>query len=291
MAHIDMDLARTFVAICDAGNFSRAAEQVGRTPSAVSLQVKKLEDLIGRTVFARDSRSVALTSDGEVLLTYARRLLSLNDEALAQFQVPPLEGLVRLGAPEDSGIIILPQILKRFAATHPHVEVEVRLGASVALEQRCRSGDLDVVIINGREVSSPLARHLHTESLVWVGLRHGRAASRTPLPLAVAEHGCPWRATALAELDKAGIPYRVAYSSEQCQGQIAAVHADLAVAALPASVVAPPLERLDGKLPALEGFQMFLQTRDGAGPAAEALAEHVAENFRDRANQGLRIFA
>ena len=291
MAHIDMDLARTFVTICEAGNFSRAAELVGRTPSAISLQVKKLEDLIGRTVFARDSRSVALTPDGEILLAYARRLLSLNDEALNRFRAPPLEGLVRLGAPEDSGIIILPQILKRFAATHSHVEVEVRLGASVVLEQHCRSGELDVVIINGREVTTPRARELHTESLVWVGLRHGRAATRTPLPLAVAEHGCPWRATALAELDKAGISYRVAYSSEQCQGQIAAVHADLAVAALPASVVAPPLERLDGKLPKLDGFRMFLETRDGAGPAAEALAEHVAENFRDRASQGLRIFA
>lgn len=291
MAHIDMDLARTFVAICEAGNFSRAAEQVGRTPSAVSLQVKKLEDLIGRTVFARDSRSVALTPDGEIFLAYARRLLALNDEVLGRFRAPPLEGVVRLGAPEDLGIIVLPQILKRFAATHPHVEVEVRLDASVGLEQRCRNGELDVAIINGREASAPRARHLHAEPLVWVGLRHGRAASRTPLPLAVAEHGCPWRATALAELDKAGIPYRVAYSSEQCQGQIAAIHADLAVAALPASVVAPPLERLDGKLPRLQGFQMFLQTRDGAGPAAEALAEHVAENFRDRANRGLRIFA
>jgi len=291
MTHIDMDLARTFVAIAEAGNFSRAAEQVGRTPSAISLQVKKLEDLIGRTVFARDSRSVALTPDGELLLAYARRLLALNDEALGKFRAPPLEGLVRLGAPEDWGIVILPQILKRFAATHPHVEVEVRLASSRMLENRCRSGDLDVVIINGRDVSSPRARQLHTESLVWVGLRNGCAATRLPLPLAVAEPGCSWRAAALEALDAAGIPYRVAYSSEQCQGQMAAVHADLAVAALPASVVTPPLECLDGKFPELKSFQMCLQTRDGIGPAAEALAEHVAENFRGRAYQGMRLFA
>lgn len=289
-----MDLARTFVAICDAGNFSRAAELVGRSPSAVSLQVKKLEDLIGRTVFARDTRSVALTADGEVLLDYARKLLSLNDEALRRFRLPPLEGRVRLGVPEDSGILAIPMILKRFAATHPLVEVDVRLGSRDILETRRRSGDLDVAVFSGSETGTTgvdAAREVHAESLVWVGLRHGRAARRTPLPLAVADLGCPWRAQALAALDRAGIAYRIAYSSEQCLGQIAAVQADLAVAALPLSVVAPPLERLEATLPPVGSFRMFLQIRDGAGPAAETLAEHVAASFRDLAGHGQRIFA
>ena len=113
---IDLDLARTFVAICDSGNFSKAAERVHRTPSAVSLQVKRLEDMLGRALFRREARSVVLTADGEMLLGYARRLLALSDEAMAHFVLPPMEGKVRLGAPFDSGVIAIPAILAGEAA-------------------------------------------------------------------------------------------------------------------------------------------------------------------------------
>ncbi len=290
MLHLDMDLARTFVAICDTGNFSRAAEIVGRTPSAVSLQVKKLEDIVGRPLFARDSRSVALTGDGETLIDYARRLLALNDEALRHFHAPRLEGRVRIGAPGDAGMIALPEVLRRFACTHPHVEVEVKLDSSTPLLRRCREGGLDVVVFTDSADPPPEAEALHTETLVWAGLRHGRAHTLDPLPLAVAEVGCAWRAAALNALDGAGLAYRVAYSSEQCQGQVAAVEADLAIAALPVSVIAPPLVRLD-HLPPIGEFQMFLLVRPGATPAVRALADHIGASFRDLAHRGARLFA
>lgn len=292
-AGLDVDLARTVVAICESGNFSRAAERVHRTPSAISLQVKKLEDLVGRDLFVREARSVTPTRDGEVLLGYARKLLRLNDEAMAHFRVPPMDGLVRFGAPYDAGVLCVPAILARFASTHPQVEVEVRLGNSRDLRRRCLAGELDVVMFACDDNGDLPVEHIHTEALVWVGLKQGRAVHRRPLPLALADHGCSWRSAALAALEAAGIPYRVAYSSEHCQGQIAAVQADLAVAPLPSSVVAPPFERLDGvdDLPPLRDYGVYMMRRDGVGPVGDALADHVAASFRDITGRGARIVA
>ncbi|MBO0663446.1 LysR family transcriptional regulator [Jiella sp. MQZ9-1] len=293
VANLDVDLLRTFVAICETGNFTRAAERVFRSPSAVSLQVKKLEDLVGRPLFRRETRSVELTIDGECLLGFARKLLRLNDEALEHFRRPVMEGRVRFGAPDDSGIFAIPEILKRFASTHPQVEVEVRLDTSDELRRRCLAGDLDVVLFTCENGFGLPVRPVHTEMLVWVGMKNGCAAMHDPLPLAVAEHGCFWRSLALSALQQAGLDYRIAYSSGQCQAQIAAVEADLAVAALPTSVLSPRLVRLDGVggLPPIGTYRVDMLTRDGAGPVAEALAEHVAASFGERTGQNLRLFA
>ena len=292
LPNLDMDLARTFVAIAEAGNFSRAAERVHRSASAISLQVKKLEELVGRELFRRDARSVELTPDGEVFLGYARRLLKLNDEAFTRFLVPSCEGTVRLGVPNDSGVIAIPDMLKRFAATHPKVEVSVWLDRTVELQRKCLSGDLDIAVL-ASDAAKDGPDVVHTEPLVWIGARGGLAAETRPLPLALADHGCAWRATALAALDKAGIDYRVAYTSEFCQGQIAAVAADLAIAPLPLSVVSDNLVRLgeDRGLPSLGAYRMTLARREGAGPVAEALAEQVVESFRAISERGTRIFA
>ncbi|MBP0614791.1 LysR substrate-binding domain-containing protein [Jiella mangrovi] len=293
ISNLDIDLARTFVAICETGNFTRAAERVFRSPSAVSLQVKRLEEIVGRPLFRRETRAVDLTVDGEHLLGFARKMLKLNDDAMSYFRRPVIEGRVRFGAPNDSGVFAVPEILKRFASTHPHVEVEVRLDTSSELRRRCVAGELDVALFTCEEGFGLPVREVHTEMLVWVGLKNGCAATRDPLPLALAGHGCSWRSLALDSLDRAGLEYRVAYSSEQCQAQIAAVEADLAIAALPASVLSPRLVRLDGpgRLPAIGTYRVDLMTREGSGPVAEALAEHVAENFRECASHGARLFA
>ena len=293
ITNLDIDLARTFVAICETGNFTRAAERVFRSPSAVSLQVKKLEDIVGRPLFRRETRSVELTVDGQYLLGFARKMLKLNDETLDYFRRPVMEGRVRFGAPNDAGVFAVPQILRRFASTHPHVEVEVRLDTSAELKRRCVAGELDVALFTCEEGGGLPVREVHTEMLVWVGLKNGCAVTRDPLPLALAEQGCFWRSQALDALDRVGLDYRIAYSSEQCQAQIAAVEADLAIAALPASVLSPRLVRLDGPggLPALGTYRVDMMIRDGSGPVAEALGDHIAESFRERSGQGERLFA
>ncbi|MCB8836645.1 LysR substrate-binding domain-containing protein [Aurantimonas sp. VKM B-3413] len=294
LPNLDIDLARTFVAICETGNFSRAAERVFRTPSAVSLQVKKLEETVGRALFRRETRLVELTGDGEHLLGYARKLLRLNDEAMEFFRMPAMEGKVCFGAPYDAGIYAIPSILRRFATTHPHVEVDVRLDSSAELRRRCAAGEIDVALLATDDHPGFLAVEVYREALVWIGLKNGAAVERDPLPLAVADQGCAWRGAALAGLDAAGIRYRVAYSSENCQAQIAAVEADLAIAALPLSVASNRLVRLDGEgsaLPSLGTYRVYMMKREAGGAVADALAAHVGEEFRELEGRGARIFA
>jgi len=290
--NLDLDLARTFVAICETGNFSRAAEKVHRSASAISLQVKKLETMIGRELFKRETRKVTVTEDGEILLGYARRLLKLNDEAMSHFHAPEFSGTVRLGVPNDTGVVVIPEILKRFAQTHPHVDIDVNLGPTRTLRERVETGDLDIAVFsyNAELDHQP---PIHAELLVWLGARHGSAIDKRPLPVSMAEPGCYWRTVALKALDDAGMDYRIAYTSEFCQAQIAAVRADLAIAAVPISVISDDLVHLGPAhgLPEIGEYRMTLAKRDGHGPVEDALAEHVIAGFRKSSERGMRVFA
>jgi DNA-binding transcriptional LysR family regulator len=283
---LDTETLRTFVAIAENGSFTRAAHQVFRTPSALSMQIKRLEETLGQSLFIREARRVSLTPEGEVLLGYGRRLLKLNEEAVGRFLAPSLEGSVRLGTPDDVGTRVLPQVLTRFARSHPAVQVNVNAGRSVDLLKRLDDGELDLALVTlgHSDLSAKRGEVVHTEPLVWAGRDGGVAVQRSPLPLSLANHGCAWREMALGALDKAEISYRVAYNSEHCAGQEAAMLADLAVAPFPASLVQPPLRVLgpENGLPALGDYQIALVRRDGSGPAAEALAEQVVQTFRER---------
>lgn len=282
---LDNDLLRTFVAIAETGSFRAAAKRVYRTPSAVSMQIKKLEETLGRPLFLRDGRRVTITADGEILLGYSRRMLKLNDEALARFIAPTIEGCVRLGAPDDFGTRFLPNILSRFAAVHGAVDIEVLLEPSLQLLQRLEDGSLDLTLIttsHGDKGGQP-GEVMFAEPLVWVGLKGGIAWEREPLPLALATHGCAWRQSALDTLDRMGKTYRIAYGSPHCAGQQAALLADLAIAPFPASLVEPPYRRLgiNEGLPKLDNYDLRLVQRPDLGPAGEALATQVKASFQE----------
>ncbi len=284
LSAIDIDVMKTFVAITETGSFSKAAERVFRTPSAVSMQIKKLEDVLGVAVFERDSRSVALTADGELLLSYARRILALSNEMMARFVMPEIAGTVCLGAPDDYGNKMLPDVLKRFAETHPNVSVNVIMDSSENLKKRFESRELDVMIhtsSNNRPME-PGATVLLEEDLVWVGLKGGCAYEKEPLPVSMWDSGCAWRAGAVDALGKTGRAYRVAYMSAQVVAQRAAVMADLAVAPMPCSFIEPPLIRLNEKdhgLPPLGTYQIRMQIKENAGCCSEAVADHVLACF------------
>ncbi|SDJ12296.1 LysR substrate-binding domain-containing protein [Billgrantia gudaonensis] len=280
---LDTDVLRTFVAIAESGSFTRAARQVFRTPSALSMQIKRLEETLGQTLFVREARQVRLTPEGELLLGYGRRLLRLNEEAVTQFLAPSLEGRVSLGTTDDVGSRILPGVLAQFARSHPAVQVDVVVGGSRDMLVRLEAGELDLVLsTGGMHDPSAHVETVHSEPLVWAGREGGVAAQRSPLPVALANHGCPWRKLALDALDRAGLSYRIAYTCEHCAGQQAAMLADLAVAPFPLALIRQPLRRLDGDiLPALGDYQVALVRRDGLGGAGEALAERVVEAFRD----------
>lgn len=281
---LETDVLRTFVAIAESGSFTRAARQVFRTPSAVSMQIKRLEETLGRSVFVREARHVRLTPEGESLLSYARRLLKLNEEAVTQFLAPAIEGTVRFGTPDDVGTRILPGVLSQFARTHPAVQVDVVVGRSTEAIRLLDAGELDLALMTAGNdgLDDQRGDIVHAEPLVWAGREGGVAAERDPLPLALANHGCSWRTAALAALDRLERRYRVAYSSEHCAGQEAAMLADLAVAPFPLSLVRPPLRRLgeDTGLPPLGDYHVVLVRGAARGPAAEALAGHVVEAFR-----------
>ncbi|RAW07479.1 LysR family transcriptional regulator [Halomonas elongata] len=281
---LDTDVLRSFVAIAESGSFTRAANHVFRTPSALSMQIKRLEETLGQSLFVREARQVRLTPEGEMLLGYSRRLLRLNEEAVTQFLTPSLEGTVRFGTPDDVGSRILPRVLSQFARSHPAVQVDVMVGRSIELLERLDKGELDLVLATAGNEGFPADRGevVHTEPLVWAGREGGVALERSPLPLAMANHGCAWRRMALSALDDAGLAYRIAYISENCSGQEAALLADLAVAPLPRNLVRAPLSVLgdESGLPPLGDYHVLLLRSGRGGEATDVLAGHVVDTFR-----------
>lgn len=280
---LDSEVLRTFVTIAESGSFTRASQQLFRTPSALSMQIKRLEETLGQTLFVREARYVRLTAEGEMLLGYGRRLLKLNAEAVTQFLAPTIEGRVGLGITDDVVGRILPNVLVQFARSHPAVQVDVVVGRSVELLAKLDASELDLALVMAAGPGqASRGEVVHSEPLVWAGREGGVAVQRTPLPVTLAQQGCPWRRITLNALDQAGIAYRVAYSCDHCAGQEAAMLADLAITAFPKSLVRPPLKRLSNDLlPPLGDYQVALVKRAGNGDASEVLAESVVEAFRE----------
>jgi DNA-binding transcriptional LysR family regulator len=281
-AGLELDLLRTLVAIADTGSFNRAARAVFRTPSAVSMQMKKLEEQVGQPLFAKNGRSVVLTPDGEALLSYGRRILKLADEAMQRFRAPEINGTIRLGSPDDYASQFLPDILARFAATHPNVEIDVVCQSSQELLSYVQEDKLDVALISAGHGQTKGGVTVHREELGWVGLKHGCAHEKDPIPLAVSHMGCCWRRLALDALDRAGIPYRIAYTSKHYTGQLAAVMAGLAIAPFPRSSATGDLKVLDGEsgLPRIGHFEIELHHAPSAkGPLFDAITCHIERNF------------
>lgn len=279
---LDNDVLRTFVAIAETGNFSTAAEAVLRTPSAVSMQIKKLEDQLKTTLFLRDARSVTLTQHGEMLLSYARRMLALSNEAVSRFVMPELSGVVRLGAPDDIAERILPRVLKDFGESFPGIMVDVTVDQSIQLRKRIEEQRLDLTLINCATKPFPtIGEVIHTEKLVWAGAKCGTAYLRDPLPISVWEDGCVWRNDAISQLEKHKRGYRIAYASAHSMAQRAAVLSDLAIAPFPRSYVTDDMQVLGPKegLPELISFDIRLLTAPQLSNPAKAVAESIRESF------------
>ncbi len=281
---MDVEVLRTFVAIAETGSFTKAAQQVFRTPSAVSMQIKRLEEMLGRALFVREPRQIHLTPEGEMMLGYARQMLELNDEAVGQFLAPQVGGTVRLGAPDDLGTRVLPSILSQFSRNYSAVQVNVRVGRSPDLMRRLDIGELDIALLIAEAGERPheRAEPIFREPLVWAGREGGVAVQRTPLPLAVADRGCAWRRMALAGLQQTGHRYRIAYTCEHTSAQEAAVLQDIAITPFPRSLVQSPLRVIEEEemgLTALGDYEVMLLGMPARGPAVEALSQHVIDHF------------
>ena len=280
-ANLDSDHLRTLVAIADSGSFTAAAKTVHRTQSAVSMQIKRLEETIGAALFVRAGRSISLTADGESLLGYARRILRLQDQALARLAEPSMAGRVRIGAPDDYVTQFMPGILARFAGSHPNVQVGLHCEPSAVLNDQIDKGDLDLAIVT----TSPRYADsvpLHNEPVIWATSATHEVHHESPLRLALFQPPCILRDWALSALDDLRRPYRVAYVSPRQAGLFAAVLAGLAVTPMGRSWMPPGLRELgaaDG-FPQLPRLGMTLERiQRQRPPAVGALADHIVESF------------
>ncbi|QMU59268.1 MAG: LysR family transcriptional regulator [Boseongicola sp.] len=280
---LDLDLLKTLVAIADTGSFSAAGAVVFRTPSAISMQVKKIEEILERPVFIRDSRSVRLTADGAFLLEHARRMLALNRDAVARFVQPDVQGVVRMGAPDDLAERFLPVMLRRFADSHPGVTVNVTVDMSDRNVAKYLQGELDLTIITcdaGFEGDEE-AETLYREPLVWAARKGGLAVEQTPLPVSVWEEGCVWRKAGIGGLDAQGRAWRIAFQSGNISGQRAAILADLAIAPLPKSSIGGDIIEAPAKygLPALPKYSLGMLHGRNGNPAVSAAVDHLRASF------------
>ncbi|NBA93903.1 LysR substrate-binding domain-containing protein [Pseudomonas sp. R5(2019)] len=277
---IDSEILRTFVAIADQGGFTRAGEVVNRTQSAVSMQMKRLEeDILQRQLFQRDGRQVRLTAEGQVLLGYARRILKLHSEVFNTLREPHMVGLVRIGTPDDYAMRFLPGILSRFAQAYPLVQVEVHCESSRQLMLR---QDLDLTIVT-REPGSEIGQLLRSERFVWAQANGFSPHEQSPIPLAMFNSDCFCRLWACNALDALGKDYRVAYTSPSLAAIMAVVSAGLAVTAQLQSLITPDL-RILGEAEGLPQLPMasvmLLRNASTQSPMTECLADHIAEGFK-----------
>ena len=284
---IDPALLRAFAYIAEEGSFTRAAERVGRTQSAVSMQVQRLEALLGQTLLLRGKGgSVHLTSHGRYLLERSRAVLALNDEIWRAFRTPTVQGTVRLGTPDDYVLRYLPGVLRRFALSHPAVDVDVLCAPSHQVVQHLRDGELDLTLCSdGHRPNDYDGVCLWEGPLRWVTSDRHAPHRMDPLPLALnmESHGCTWRGHALRALDGVGRRYRVAYTSASLAGTHAPVLAGLAVTVSNVSWVPDGLRLLPlGELPPLPVSQVHMLTaRNPAQPVTDVLAAHIAATFEE----------
>lgn len=225
--NLDLASLRSFVTVADVGGVTRAAGYLNLTQSAVSMQIKRLEEALGMSLFLRAARKLALSPEGEQLLSYGRRMLALNDEALSTLSASACEGEIRLGVPHDVVYPVIPGILRRMAQAYPRVRINLVSSFTVLMKQDFARGGFDVMLTT-EETPDPGAEVLSSRGLVWVGAVEGNSWQRRPLRLGFKDT-CIFRPRAQAALEAAGIPWEMATGGESEQAVEATVAADLAV--------------------------------------------------------------
>ena len=276
MRTLDLVALRSFVAVADAGGVTRAAGLLNLTQSAVSMQVKRLEESLALELFSRAARRMALTPEGEQLLGFARRMLHLNDEALSRLTSAAYEGEIRLGVPHDIVYPAIPSILKRIAARYPRVRVNLVSSFTILLKEQLAKGTLDLVVTT-EERPDPMAEVLGERDLVWVGAEDGQVWQKRPLRIGFKD-SCVFRVKAQEALDAAGIPWEMAVNGESEQAIEASVAADLAVSARLSNAMPPGLFPLthNAALPDLGRQRIALYRAPTLkGEVAEALSQEI----------------
>ncbi len=279
MNHVlDIDQLRTFLAIAELGSFTKAGEAVHKTQSAVSMQMRRLEERVGMQIFAKDGRQSKLTEDGQRLVEYARRMISLNDETLAAFGNRKDVGRVKLGVPDDYADRLLPQVLAAFNRLNPSIEVQVECNGSVRLGAAIREGKLDVAIVTSGDITDLQGEIIRREPLYWVTSNQHCAHTMDVVRLAVGPTTCDWRRLTMEALDRIGRKYSISYVSSSASALVGAVQAGLAVTVFPESAIRDGMRILDERdgYPQLPTCDITMLRSDGARqPMHDTLCNHI----------------
>lgn len=269
--YFDFDLLEALVAVVDAGGITRASERLLRSQPAISLRIKRLEEIVGARLFERKGRRIWLTEDGEKLVVYARQIQALNEEAFSTIADASIQGLVSLGTPSDFATKFLPGVLGKFSKAHPKVQLEVRCESTPHLLRAHDSQELDIVLAK-RHPNSELGNPLWKEPLVWVSSQDFEMRPELPLPLVLFSRPCLYRRQVMQSLEEIDRPFRIAYTSPNPVGVWAAVSAGLGLAALPASTLPSDLRIWPNgdELPVLPDIEFAIHvTRTSLTPAGE----------------------
>lgn len=275
--YFDPLLLRTFLAVATTGSFTRAAAEIGITQPAVSQQIRRLEDLAGRQLVSRDTRSISLTDNGEAMAGFARSILAAQDEAISYFTGSAMAGRLRFGAADELAVSELPVILRNFRQLYPRINLELTVTQSGALLRRLQGNHLDLIFIN-QPADTDTGRMVRRDRLVWVALDGFEVDPEQPLPLVTYHAPSFGRAAAIDALDGAHRPWRITCNTRQVNGILAAVRAGLGVCVLAQSRVPPDLRVLSGRfgLPTLPDVEMALVANPrSASDPVEALSKAI----------------
>lgn len=276
---VDSLQLRSFVAIAETGTFGQAAATVNRTQSALSLQVKKLEEQLGCELFDRSGRRVSLTPQGEIFLGYAKRMIQLQWEAYSRLREADVEGEIRFGTPEDFATHYLPKVLSSFRQHHPQIQLNVACDLTLNLIDRFHRGDFDVILVKRDPQRVKGGTKVWRESLVWASADGYQLEE--PLSLVLSPQPCIYRARALAALDRAKRSWHISYTSPSLAGTLAAVKAGLGITVLPEHMIPFGVHaiRNQSKLPQLADAEIALMKKDELSKAGDMFAEHIVESL------------
>ncbi|MEM8877692.1 MAG: LysR substrate-binding domain-containing protein [Pseudomonadota bacterium] len=294
---LDSDQLRTFVAVAETKSFTRAAQEVHRTQAAVSMQIKKLEERIGRALFDRSAKETKLTTHGQTLLSYARKIIALNEQAVGAFQQEGFAGEIKFGLPDDYAERLLPMVLAAFHRSHPGVEMTVECKSSNQVGQMVREGTLDMGLVTHADMSlsnddRAVGTIVRREHLVWIGSDALAAQDPDPVPLALSPAPCAWRIMAIQGLQSQGRQAHITYCSHSAAALNSAVAAGLAFSVLPESAIRPDVRVMtaaDGFPPLPMCDIAIVRAKHATLPVHDAMADHIMRRLSNFSGTAMAV--
>jgi DNA-binding transcriptional LysR family regulator len=278
--NIDTVTLQCFIAVAETSSFTKAAERVGRTQSAVSQQMTKLENLLEKPLLIR-GKTFALTPEGEIFLGYARQIFALHCEAMDRFKEPELEGEVRFGLPENFASVYLSEVLADFSRIHPRILLNIECDLTLNLFDRFKKKKFDLVLVKmNRPEDFPNGLDVWSEPLEWVGDK-SLIQSNKPVPLVLSPQPCVYRASAIKTLEDAGRSWRLVFSSPSYAGTVAAVKAGMGISVIPHTMIPNELEAIDSALlPKLSDTHVSLLKHRADNAAINTLEGFVLKRLK-----------